>query len=178
MDNSVKNQHTGLRVQIDQSRVRQTPRTDFGSVMATGVKKATNVAMSAGAIAAPFVPGGAILSAAITGVGTLKSAAGSMSAAGGSNATTLIGSSGAPISGGATSAMGSSGTGAIGSTGGATSSDPMVAQRQMMEMSQQFNMQYLMLQQEMQSDNRRFSTLSNVMKTKHDTAKNSISNMR
>jgi hypothetical protein len=41
-----------------------------------------------------------------------------------------------------------------------------------------FNMQYLMLQQSMQDENRRFTLLSNIMKTKHDTAENSISNVR
>jgi hypothetical protein len=41
-----------------------------------------------------------------------------------------------------------------------------------------FNMQYLMLQQHMQDENRRFTLLSNIMKTKHDTAENSISNVR
>jgi len=39
-------------------------------------------------------------------------------------------------------------------------------------------MQYLMLQQKMQSDNRRFTLLSNIMKIKHDTAKNAINNVR
>ena len=41
-----------------------------------------------------------------------------------------------------------------------------------------FNKEYLQLQTRMQHENRRYSTVSNVLKTKHDTAKNSISNMR
>ena len=45
-------------------------------------------------------------------------------------------------------------------------------------MSQQFNLQYLQLQQNMQNENRKFSALSNVMKTKHDTAKSMIQNVR
>jgi hypothetical protein len=52
------------------------------------------------------------------------------------------------------------------------------ATREMMEMNQSFNMQYLMLQSAMQDESRRYTMLSNVMKTKHDTAKNSISNVR
>ena len=51
-------------------------------------------------------------------------------------------------------------------------------QRHFEEMNQSFNMQYLMLQQKMQSDNRRFTLLSNIMKIKHDTAKNAINNVR
>lgn len=46
------------------------------------------------------------------------------------------------------------------------------------EMNMSFNLQYLMLQQKMQEENRKFTLLSNVMKTKHDTAKNSIQNIR
>lgn len=48
----------------------------------------------------------------------------------------------------------------------------------MTEMSQSFNMQYLGLQQQMQDENRRFTLVSNIMKTKHDTAKNAIANIR
>ena len=39
------------------------------------------------------------------------------------------------------------------------------------------NMQYLALQNQMQQENQTFSTLSNVLKVRHDTAKNSISNI-
>jgi len=52
------------------------------------------------------------------------------------------------------------------------------ATKEMQEMSQSFNLQYLMLQQQMQSENQQFTTISNVLKTKHDTARNSISNIR
>jgi hypothetical protein len=45
-------------------------------------------------------------------------------------------------------------------------------------MNQSFNLQYLDLQQQMQDENRRFSLVSNIMKNKHDTSKNSISNLR
>ena len=41
-----------------------------------------------------------------------------------------------------------------------------------------FNLQYLNLQEKMQNENRQFSTVSNVLKTKHDTAKNAINNVR
>jgi hypothetical protein len=52
------------------------------------------------------------------------------------------------------------------------------AQRDFPEMGQSFNLQYLGLQQQMQDENRRFTLISNIMKNKHDTAKNSISNVR
>lgn len=54
----------------------------------------------------------------------------------------------------------------------------MAATREMQEMNQSFNLQYLQLQQKMQADSRQFTLLSNIMKTKHDTAKNAINNVR
>jgi DNA repair exonuclease SbcCD ATPase subunit len=54
----------------------------------------------------------------------------------------------------------------------------LTATSQLEEMQQSFNMQYLALQESMQDEARRFTLLSNIMKTKHDTVKNSISNMR
>ncbi len=42
----------------------------------------------------------------------------------------------------------------------------------------QDNMAFLELQQQMQSENQRFTTLSNVLKARHETAKNSINNIR
>lgn len=47
----------------------------------------------------------------------------------------------------------------------------------MQKESQMFNMQYLQLQTEIQNDNRAFSTMSNLMKVRHDTAKSAINNM-
>jgi len=55
---------------------------------------------------------------------------------------------------------------------------PTSKQKQLMEMSQSFNLQYLGLQQAMQDENRRFTLVSNIMKNKHDTAKNAINNIR
>ena len=52
------------------------------------------------------------------------------------------------------------------------------ATRQMQETQMSFNLQYLQLQSEMQNENRQFTMVSNIMKTKHDTVKNTISNIR
>jgi hypothetical protein len=49
---------------------------------------------------------------------------------------------------------------------------------EMQEQNQMFNMQYMHLQQELQSDNRHFSTMTNLLKARHDTAKSAINNMR
>jgi septal ring factor EnvC (AmiA/AmiB activator) len=52
------------------------------------------------------------------------------------------------------------------------------ALRGMAEMSESFNIQYLDLQKQMQDENRRYTLVSNIMKTKHDTAKAAINNIR
>jgi len=52
------------------------------------------------------------------------------------------------------------------------------AVRQMSELSQSFNIRYLDLQKRMQDENRRYTLVSNIMKRKHDTAKNAINNIR
>jgi hypothetical protein len=68
----------------------------------------------------------------------------------------------------------------IGAVGGTSAGQMSLSQavKEMQEVNMSFNMQYLMLQQKMQDESRRFTLLSNIMKTKHDTAKNSISNVR
>lgn len=52
------------------------------------------------------------------------------------------------------------------------------ATKQMQETQMSFNLQYLQLQSQMQNENRSYTAISNIMKTKHDTVKNSISNIR
>ena len=54
----------------------------------------------------------------------------------------------------------------------------LAATKQMQETQMSFNLQYLQLQSQMQTENRSYTAISNIMKTKHDTVKNSISNIR
>lgn len=62
--------------------------------------------------------------------------------------------------------VGSSGAGAssLSAAGGLSSSDDAMA--------------LILLQQQMQDENRRFTTLSNVLKARHETAKTAIGNIR
>jgi len=61
---------------------------------------------------------------------------------------------------------------------GSSSQDLMQATQQMQETQMSFNLQYLQLQEQMQNDNRQFTAVSNILKTKHDTAKNIITNIK
>jgi hypothetical protein len=44
--------------------------------------------------------------------------------------------------------------------------------------SQEFNRYYLQLQEQLSAENRAFTAVSNVLKTRHDTVKNAIGNIR
>ncbi|HYJ92412.1 MAG TPA: hypothetical protein VEV84_13965 [Pyrinomonadaceae bacterium] len=67
----------------------------------------------------------------------------------------------------------------IGATAaGADEKALLQATKQMQETQMSFNLQYLQLQSQMQNENRQYTAVSNIMKTKHDTVKNSISNIR
>ena len=178
MANTINPNNAGLRVKIDSSRTRQTPKTNFGSVFKTGLSKTAATVMGAGNMAAPYIPGGAILSAAITGLGGLKSKSSAYSAS--SPNAVSVGGGGGGGTGGVRSAGGSSNFSNMEELAAQGDSGAMqlLATKEMQEMNQSFNLQYLELQQNMQQENRKFSTLSNIMKTKHDTAKATINNVR
>ena len=146
--------------------VRQTPRTDFGTMVRNGVATGAGAVAGATGVAAPFVPGGAVVSAAVNG------AAGAMGASGG------VGN----YSSGGTLNMPGTGPGAGTNTGtpqtGNAMQDMMNQTKDMQEMQMSFSLQYLQLQNKMQNENRQYTTVSNVMKTKHDTAKATINNVR
>ena len=164
-------------IQLDSSSttVRQSPRTDFGTQVRNGVAAGANTAAGAIGVAAPFVPGAAVVSAAVSG------AAGGVQGGGGFNAggsvpggVAQVGGEQIPFNGpGLSTPQNGSGGAAPGSQ-----QDLLNQTKGMQEMMASFNLQYLQLQEKMQAENRSFTTVSNVMKTKHDTAKSSISNVR
>jgi hypothetical protein len=144
---------TGDKVQIEPTRNRQTerPRTPFREALAGSV----NVLMS-GAEVATHVVAGPLMAAAVHEVRT--EAVAGISRSGG--VSTPIGT--APVAGG---------------PGGADSGGFANAQSLQRE-SQAFSLQLLALQEEVQQENRHFSTMSNLLRARHDTAKAAISNIR
>lgn len=52
------------------------------------------------------------------------------------------------------------------------------ATKQMQNAQMSFSLQYLQLQSQMQHENRSYTAASNIMKTRHETAKNMIANIR
>lgn len=187
MNPTVKN--SSIRLSIDQTRARQTPKTDFGTVMKAGLNKAADVTLTGASIAAPFIPGGSVVTAAVSGVQQMRGAVstGLESSGGGmSLGSTGVGTPVAPgVAGSGGVAPGASVVGGpnqlVNQTAstGSSSTDALMSQtRAMQEMNMSFNLQYLNLQQNMQQENRQFTMMSNIMKTKHDTAKSAINNIR
>lgn len=83
---------------------------------------------------------------------------------------------GASAIGGAPTGAGSSPISAA--AGGDSQSQLLAATKQMQETQMSFNLQYLQLQSAMQAENRSYTAISNILRTKHDTVKNSINNIR
>lgn len=128
---------------------RKTEPGRFGAALRTAAAGVAQGIAASVELAAPFVPGGTVLS------GAVRSAAATLVPRGrtGSAAT-------------ATAAGGASGEG-----------DVLAATRALQQESQSFNLQYLQLQENMQRESREFTALSNVMKVKHDSAKSAINNI-
>ncbi len=198
-----------IRLSTVATSTRQTPKTDFGTVMRDGLIKASNVAMDGLQVAAPFIPGSAIVSAAVAGANIANTVGGTGGGASGSGFSS--GSHGL-VSGGAGpgSTSGNAGIGNFGGNGaltipqrapglntplsgngavsngqtknGAPEGDAfnqmMSSTKSMAEFQASFNLQYLQLQEKMQQDTRQFNLVSNIMKTKHDAAKNALNNVR
>lgn len=76
---------------------------------------------------------------------------------------------------GATSAGTAGGGSGVGSSGGGEAGRSI---EDALTQQTDTQMQYIELQQRMQEENRRYSTLSNVLKARHETAKTAIGNIR
>jgi hypothetical protein len=145
------------RLEIDATRARQTerPPAPFRSVLAGGVSL-----LMSGAEVATHVVGGPVLAAAVhdARIGATSAVAGTASG----------GVIGRPSSAGAIAAA----------AAGAAVNPEMAGMDALMQQGQASNLQLLALQQQVQQENQRFTTVSNVMRAKHDTAKAAVSNIR
>jgi hypothetical protein len=219
MENQNNVRSASIRLSTVATTTRQTPKTDFGTVMRDGLIKAGNVAVDGLKVAAPFVPGSAIVSAALAGanvasnIGTPSYGGGggggvggnpdgfgmsSSGLSGGGGPANLGGNAGGAYGAGNTLSLpgrrpnletnlsssptsfqsgGSAGGNQAGGTGD-TFNQMMSATKSMAEFQASFNLQYLQLQEKIQIDTRQFNLVSNIMKTKHDAAKNALNNVR
>lgn len=132
---------------------RQSVNTNFAGKLRHAARETTLTAQRTANYVAPFVPGAAILSA------SLGSAAGNL----------------------APDALGGRLQMAAGSEPGAPGGDRgdfLGAMQDMQQNMMSTNMHMLKMQREIQQTSEVYLTASNMMKTKHDTQKNSINNIR
>jgi hypothetical protein len=146
---------------------RPTPtpaRVSFSQVLAAGV---SNIVQGA-EVAASKLPGSPITATAVRGGMTTLSVPVATVDGVAVNAT-------AEGPGGVASAglgVGGAGTGLVG-----TAADPSGNIDATLQQSAQMNLYYLAIQQQVDAQNRTFTTLSNVLKTEHDSAKSAIGNI-
>jgi hypothetical protein len=113
------------------------------------------------------IPGAPIVAAAVRPGGAAPTSIGSYGVGGGAGiAAPAVGA------GAIGAAEGPTGTAAGGTGAEASSVEGALAQ------SQEFNLYYLQLQEQLAAENRSYSAMSNVLKARHDTVKNAIGNIR
>lgn len=135
------------------SAPRPTPvpaKVPFKEIMSRGLAVTSQVAMS-------VIPGAPLMAFALRG--------------GASASMPLNNPAVAP----ATSAEGPVPTSGV---GGANSSSPQGGLESSIAQSQEMNLYYLQVQEQVNAQNRSFTTLSNVMKAEHETVKTAIGNIR
>ena len=145
------------------STPRPTPtpvRVSFGEILA----KSASTLVAGAQAAMEVLPGGPLIAAAIRG-GTPSGPSSPMLSGGNLN-----------LNGNSTVAEGPS---SVGTTPGTTgTSVGTTGIDQSLQQSQEMNLYFLQIQQEVNAQNQTFTTLSNVMKTEADTVKNAIGNLR
>jgi hypothetical protein len=141
------------------------PRVHFASVLAStarGLVRGAEQAMTS-------LPGGPLVALAIRGTG-----AGGASTMSASSMSHGVGIGTHSTSVGSTSAT--SPEGPQPTSGGAAGADGSI--QSTLQQSQDMNLYFLQIQEEVNAQNRAFSALSNVLKAEHDTVKTAIGNIR
>jgi hypothetical protein len=141
-------------VHVAPTTERKTEPGRFGAALKSAAAGMARGIAASVELAAPYVPGGTVLSGAVRAAATTLEPRGRGS----------VVSSGLASSAASTAAGGGEG-------------DLLGATRALQQEGQTFNLQYLQLQENVQRESREFTALSNVMKVKHDSAKAAINNV-
>jgi hypothetical protein len=146
------------RISLTPTVARQTPKNEFGNVLKSALQTAANT----GGALLGGLPGGGIISAAVSNVTSLANSGGSAQAATyAATGVTAVGGGGATAQ-----ALATSPTGVPQELGGMISQMRAEADRS------------TMMQMQMQQESREYNTISNVLKVRHDSAKSAINNIR
>jgi hypothetical protein len=149
---------------------KKTEPGRFGAALRAAAAGVARGVASTVELAAPYVPGGTVLSAAVR---SASASARGRAAFGPDPGTAAVRAAAGAGAGAVAGAPG--GSGGVGGAGG--EGDVLEATRALQQEAQTFNLQYLQLQENMQRESREFQALSNVMKVKHDSAKAAINNI-
>jgi hypothetical protein len=154
------------RISMTPTVARQTQPTEFGNALKDALNK--GVQLSGALLQA--VPGGGIISTAVSQVTALANqpaARGSSSAGLAATGVTTVGSAGTNVVGGGLSSQ------VAGSSG--TTPDSLNGYVEQMRAESD---RAMIMQMKMQNESRDYNTLSNVLKVRHDSAKAAINNIR
>jgi hypothetical protein len=167
MDTRISPGGSRVDLVVTETAPRVTPSSGipFRDVVSRGAQALLNGAQAA----ITSLPGAPIVAAAVRSRGTSPSVSGSSL----SNSPLLNRAGASPSASGVTESPVSSSS-ADGTSTGAESSSVEGALAQ----SQEFNLYYLQLQEQLAAENRSYSAMSNVLKARHDTVKNAIGNIR
>lgn len=144
---------------VEATTVRATPPGVSGRFH-EALSETAHVVLSGLDAVASAVPGGSVVMAAVRGAGGSAAEVGGV----GGSVGALTGAGGSP--------GGDSVEAPQSVASGAGSVESALAQ------SADQNLYFLKLQEQLQSENRRYSALSNVLKARHETVKNAIGNIR
>lgn len=155
-----------LNVSLTPTVARQTPRNEFGQVMKHTLETATKAAGVVSGALMGSLPGGGIISAAVSSVTNLASGGATGSAGLAANGISTVGGGGTVSGGGGVSS-------AISSSSGMPSNVSDMVQQMRAEADRS-----MLMQMQMQQESREYNAVSNVLKVRHDSAKSAINNIR
>jgi len=181
MDNTISVSSTSradvVAVQT-QPRPTATPmRVQFADVLAGGAQALVRGAQAA----VSAIPGAPLAAVAVRGGGS-SAAGGALSGLGGLRSVASSVTVGTPEGpGGTTAGLGASLVGVGGTSAGvggaSTGSTSDGGLESTMAQSEQMNLYYLQVQEEVNAQNRTYTALSNVLEVEHSTAKSAIGNI-
>lgn len=169
------------RISTNLSVPKQSQGMEFGQRLQAGLQNAGGALATGVGLIGGNIPGGGILSAAVSSVAGMGGGASSASYAatgmvnvgsGSGGINTTVGGGAGPVVGGGGNALGG-----INFNAGVSQNDVGMGNQGLSGMQNAMS-GMLKLQYQMQQENMQYTSISNVMKGKHDTVKNSISNVR
>jgi hypothetical protein len=180
-----------VRMSTHVTTARVTPDTGFGKRLQNGLNGAAGAVGAGLGSVAGMLPGGAIVSAAVSSVQTFSNSSGS-GIAGGTPYAGVMSTSVGPGMGGGVAAAGAGiggtvantgvggpvGPGGLGVGGGSGSTTDTINGNFSLNQMAAENAKLLNLQAAIQFESQTFTAISNVMKSRHDSIKNSIGNVR